>query len=80
MNFHGKNHSHDHRDEIWNVISGKGRAIIDGKELHVTTGDVLLMNAGCRHTIIADTEFQLIEVQIGKDITVHDKKKYELDL
>ena len=38
------------------------------------------MNAGCRHTIIADTELQLIEVQIGKDITVHDKKKYELDL
>lgn len=73
-------HSHDHRDEIWNVISGKGRAIIDGKELHVTTGEVLLMNAGCRHTIIADTELQLIEVQIGKDITVHDKKKYELDL
>ena len=27
--------------------------------------------------IIADTELQVIEVQIGEEISVHDKHKYE---
>lgn len=30
------------------------------------------MPAGCKHTIVADTELQVIEVQMGKDISVHD--------
>ena len=73
-------HSHDRRDEVWTVISGKGRTIVDGMEQPVSAGDVITMAAGCRHTVIADTELQLIEVQLGKEISVHDKHKYELDL
>lgn len=73
-------HSHEHRDEVWTVISGKGRTIVDGMEQKVTAGDVISMAAGCRHTIIADTELQVIEVQLGKDINVHDKKKYALEI
>ena len=42
--------------------------------------DEICMKAGCRHTVIADTELQMIEVQLGQDITVHDKKKYELQI
>lgn len=72
-------HSHEHRDEVWTVISGRGRAVIDEKEQEITVGDVLKMPAGCKHTVIADEELSMIEVQIGKDISVHDKKKYELD-
>ena len=72
--------SHDRRDEVWTVISGKGRTIVDGMEQPVSAGDVITMAAGCRHTVIADTELQLIEVQLGKEISVHDKHKYELDL
>ena len=75
-------HSHDRRDEVWNVISGKGKTIVDGMEQYVKPGDVITMNSGCKHTIIADTdsELQLIEVQIGKDISVTDKHKYELNI
>ena len=72
-------HSHAHRDEIWNVISGEGRTIVDGMEQKVSAGDVVTMAAGCRHTIIADTMLQVIEVQLGKEISVHDKRKYELE-
>lgn len=72
-------HSHEHRDEIWNVISGEGRTIVDGMEQKVSAGDVVTMAAGCRHTIIADTMLQVIEVQLGKEISVHDKRKYELE-
>lgn len=71
-------HSHDHRDEVWTVISGEGKGIIDGVEKEVKPGDVIVMKAGCKHTIIAKTELKLIEVQLGKEINVHDKKKYNL--
>ena len=72
-------HSHDYRDEVWNIISGEGRTIVDGMEQKVKAGDVVTMAAGCRHTIIADTNLQVIEVQLGKEISVHDKHKYELE-
>ncbi|MDO5336269.1 MAG: sugar phosphate nucleotidyltransferase [Eubacteriales bacterium] len=72
-------HSHKNRDEIWAVIQGTGRTIVDGMEQRVKTGDVITMQAGCRHTIIAETELKLIEVQLGKEITVHDKQKFPLE-
>lgn len=73
-------HSHQHRDEIWNVIAGEGRTIVDGMEQKVKAGDVVTMQAGCRHTIVADTELKLIEVQLGREISVHDKEKFELEI
>ena len=72
-------HSHQKRDEVWVVISGKGRTMVDGMEQQVKVGDVITMEAGCRHTIIAETELKLIEVQLGKEISVHDKQKYPLE-
>lgn len=70
-------HSHQLRDEIWNVISGEGTVIVDGMEQPVKPGDVVTMQAGCRHTIFAKTELKLIEVQLGKEISVHDKRIYQ---
>lgn len=71
-------HSHRNRDEVWVVISGTGRTIVDGMEQSVQVGDVVTMSAGCRHTVIADTELKLIEVQLGEAISVEDKQKHEL--
>lgn len=73
-------HSHENRDEVWTIVSGEGRTIVDGMEQEVHTGDVVTMSAGCRHTIIAKTELQVIEVQIGNKISVHDKKTYDLEV
>ena len=70
-------HNHKHRDEVWVVISGEGRTVIDGVEQPVKVGDVVTMPAGCCHTVMAKTELKLIEVQIGKDISVQDKEKVE---
>ena len=71
-------HSHEKRDEIWNVISGAGKTIVDGMEQPVKAGDVVTMAAGCKHTVVAGNEgLQLIEVQLGSEINVSDKKKYE---
>ena len=73
-------HSHQYRDEVWVVVAGEGRTIVDGMEQKVRAGDVITMQAGCRHTVFADTELKLIEVQLGQNIYVGDKKKYELEL
>ena len=72
-------HSHKNRDEVWVVISGKGKTVVDGMGQSVRVGDVITMAAGCRHTVIAETELKLIEVQLGEDINVHDKQKFELE-
>ena len=72
-------HSHEHRNEMWTIISGEGRTLVDGMEQSVSAGDVITMQAGCKHTIIAVTELKLIEVQLGREISVDDKKKHDLD-
>lgn len=72
-------HSHKRRDEVWTIVSGKGIAIVDGMSQHVHSGDVIAIEAGCRHTLIAETDMQIIEVQLGTDINVKDKEKYEIE-
>ena len=72
-------HSHKHRDEVWTIVSGEGRTIIDGFERRVKAKDVIKMTAGTKHMISADTQLQLIEVQIGEDISVQDKVKYDIN-
>lgn len=73
-------HSHERRNEVWTIVSGNGKTIVDGMEELVSAGDVITMQAGCKHTIIADTELKIMEVQMGEEISVHDKQKYELEV
>lgn len=76
---HGMNyHAHEYRNEVWTIIRGEGKAVIDGAECSVKAGDVLEMSAGTKHTVTATTTLEIIEVQLGRDISVHDKIKYEL--
>ena len=77
-NDHMNYHSHDHRDEVWTVVSGQGRTIVDGMEQLVGPGDVITIQAGCKHTIFSITDLVLIEVQLGENISASDKHKYEM--
>lgn len=72
-------HSHEHRDEMWTILSGHGKTIVDGMEQIVKPGDVITMQAGCRHTMVAEEDMVIIEIQRGVDINARDKKKYELE-
>lgn len=72
-------HSHARRNEVWTIVSGQGRSIVDGMEQPVKPGDVITMQAGCKHTIIADTELKVIEVQLGTDIRADDKEMYQVE-
>lgn len=69
-------HSHDYREEVWTIVSGRGIAIVDGMEQNLRVGDVLMIAAGCKHTLKADTALDLIEVQLGETISSDDKRKY----
>lgn len=72
-------HMHNYREEVWTVISGEGKAIVDGMEQILRTGDVVTIAAGRKHTIEAITGLDLIEVQLGEEISVSDKIKFDLD-
>lgn len=72
-------HSHDRRNEVWMVINGYGITIVEGIERPVETGAVVTLAAECKHTVIAGEEgLQLIEIQLGTEINVSDKHKYEM--
>lgn len=71
-------HSHKNRNETWVVVSGAGTAIVDGMSRKIGVGDVVTMSAGAKHTVVAETELKMIEIQMGENIDVHDKVKYEL--
>lgn len=72
-------HSHEHRDEVWNVVSGRGRAVVDGIERPCCAGDIISLPVGCKHTIIAETDLRIIEVQTGREINAGDKVKHFLE-
>ena len=72
-------HSHECRDEVWTVVSGEGIAVIDSKKIALRPGRVVELPCFCKHTVIAKTKLEMIEIQMGQGITVHDKIKYEYD-
>lgn len=69
-----KYHCHQRRDEVWTVVSGTGYAVIDGEKQPVKAGDVIQLPVGVFHTVYAETELKIIEVQLGSDISVEDKE------
>jgi len=75
---HMNYHSHDHRDEVWTVVYGNGKTLIDGIERFVAPGDVISLPKRSKHTIYAQTDLTMIEVQIGDNISISDKHKYSL--
>ena len=66
-------HSHERRDEVWTVVSGSGRVVIDGVTREVSAGDVIDLPVGCKHAVSASsTGLQIIDVQM--EIEVGDEK------
>jgi mannose-1-phosphate guanylyltransferase len=53
--------------------------VVDGVVRRVRPGDVVSIIAGQKHTIIADSELKVIEAQLGRDIRVSDKTKFDFD-
>ena len=72
-------HMHNYRDEVWTVVSGEGMAIVDGLEHLLHAGDVITIVAGCKHTIKAISALDMIEIQLGNEISATDKVKFPME-
>ncbi|WP_321017418.1 sugar phosphate nucleotidyltransferase [Eisenbergiella porci] len=73
---HMSYHMHNYREEVWTVVSGKGKTIVDGMEQTLRTGDVITIAAGCKHMVEAISALDIIEVQLGDEISASDKIKF----
>jgi len=71
----GKNLSyqmHYKRTEVWTIISGEGDFVLDGRLSRVKAGDVVQIPVQAKHSIRAETDLELIEVQSGSELTEED--------
>lgn len=63
---------HNHRSEIWTVISGEGLFVLNDKIYPVKPNDVLKIPKGSKHSIKAITNLEIIEVQMGTELIEED--------
>ena len=70
---------HIHRTEMWTVVDGTGKMILDGEVRGIRRGDTAYIKPGMKHAIKADTELHIIEVQIGDELTEEDIDRLEWD-
>lgn len=73
-----KYHCHTYRDEVWTIISGEGIVLTDGKACKVSAGDVVEIPKGVKHSLIAVSDINAVEVQIGSDIQASDKEVFDM--
>ena len=57
---------HNERSEIWVIVSGKGILTLDGVDSVASPGSVIHIPKGAKHTLLAATDFEFIEVQLGE--------------
>lgn len=67
---------HNRRSEVWTVVSGCGRVVLDGIETNIQPGSVVDVPSGVKHAIIATTQVHIIEVQLGDILVEEDIQRY----
>jgi len=78
----GKNlsyHVHSQRKEQWTIIRGEALVMIGDQLKSIKACDTIQIEAGIGHAMKAITELELIEVQLGHDITDQDITRLYLD-
>ena len=62
-------HSHKNNEEIYGIIAGKGKAIIDDEEINLTTGDWLRISPAGKRQFFAseDSELTYICIQVKEN-------------
>ena len=70
--------THAHRDEVWTVATGTGRLVLDGVFSDIKQGDVINIKAGQKHAVKGVDNLQIIEVQLGTELSEFDITRFEL--
>ena len=62
-------HSHKNNEEIYGIIAGKGKVIIDEEEINLTTGDWLRISPAGKRQFFAseDSELTYICIQVKEN-------------
>ena len=74
--------SHEHRHELWTIVSGQGMCTVDDKVFEVTNDSFVTVPKGARHRIenVSDTDDLIVaEVQVGHHISESDIVRYQDD-
>ncbi|WP_373230136.1 sugar phosphate nucleotidyltransferase [Cohnella sp.] len=67
------------RDEVWTIVSGHGEMVLNGKSFAVKAGDVLIISKDSKHSLRAETEMDIIEVQTGTELIEEDIVRLAFD-
>lgn len=65
-------HYHKERNEIWTVLGGRGELILEGNKIILEPGKAICIRKNQRHAIKAYSDFEYIEMHIGKSIGNED--------
>lgn len=70
---------HNHRDEYWVVLRGKGKVFLDKEWIEISEGDFVRVPKGNLHKVIneVDEYLEIIEVQIGNILSEQDIVRVE---
>ncbi|XEC96242.1 sugar phosphate nucleotidyltransferase [Paenibacillus tarimensis] len=78
----GKNfsyHFHHKRSEVWTVISGEGQMVQDGEIRTLKAGDVVHIPIQSRHSLLAITDMEIIEVMRGHELVEEDRVRLGME-
>lgn len=70
---------HNFRCEEWFVLSGSGKAIIENEIIQINSGDKITILEKQLHTIKAEKDLCIIEIQYGKKADENDIVRIEKD-
>lgn len=70
---------HHKRSEIWTVVSGEAKVVLNEKMYEVRAGDVVRIPEGTKHSILAVTNVEFIEVQTGSELVEEDTVRICMD-
>ena len=73
--------SHEKREELWVVLSGRGFVTLDDKDILVIPGSIVRIPMGAKHRVRNDgvEDLQFIEVQTGTYFGEDDIIRYSDD-
>lgn len=71
--------SHNHRSEHWVVLSGTAKVILEGKDYILSRGHSIDIPVKAIHSLQNpyDKDIQVIEIQMGDDLSEEDIIRYE---
>ena len=74
--------SHNHRKELWSIVSGEGVCTVDDKQFNVAKDASVVIPQGAKHRIensSVSEDLIISEVQIGDILSEDDIVRYDDD-